>query len=503
MSNAHEFSVSQISRAVKSSIEEQFGHVRVRGEVGRISRPGSGHIYFDLKDDKAVLAAVAWRGVVSRWRFQPEQGLEVIVTGKLTTFPGQSKYQIIVENVEPAGVGALMALLEERRKKLDSEGIFDEDKKRSLPFLPGVIGVVTSPSGAVIRDILHRLKERFPTRVIVWPVRVQGPSSAKEVAAAIRGFNTLPSDGNIARPDLIIVARGGGSIEDLWSFNEEEVVRAIFESSIPLISAIGHETDVSLSDFAADKRAPTPTAAAEIAVPVRAELIGYINDLTGRKYTGVLRNISSLRDRLRAVGSGLSSACDLIAQSRQRLDLAITRLGAALDGARQKKAICLARIAPRLSALLLANLLEERRKKILVVSRRSAVAIFNKTRNSRLQLTPVANRLRPAMALKIKEQGQRLKQSFQLLHSLGYRNVLERGFVLVVGENHQVVKRGKDLKSGDNVILRFADSDKGAIIENAGSKGPGSGAGKSKKLPPGSKSSKIRGKPDDGQTSLF
>jgi len=257
-SNAHEFTVSQISKAVKSSVEEQFGHVRVRGEVGRLSRPGSGHVYFDLKDDKAVLAAVAWKGVASRWKFQPETGLEVIVTGKLTTFPGQSKYQIIVENVEPAGVGALMALLEERRKKLTAEGLFDEDKKQSLPFLPKVIGVVTSPSGAVIRDILHRLEERFPTHVIVWPVRVQGPSSAKEVAAAVEGFNMLPPEGNIARPDLIIVARGGGSIEDLWSFNEEEVVRAISESSIPLISAIGHETDMSLADFAADKRAPTP-----------------------------------------------------------------------------------------------------------------------------------------------------------------------------------------------------------------------------------------------------
>ncbi|MCF6325692.1 MAG: exodeoxyribonuclease VII large subunit [Devosiaceae bacterium] len=499
-SNAHEFTVSQISKAVKSSVEEQFGHVRVRGEVGRLSRPGSGHIYFDLKDDKAVLAAVAWKGVASRWRFQPEQGLEVIVTGKLTTFPGQSKYQIIVENVEPAGVGALMALLEERRKKLTAEGLFDEDKKQSLPFLPMVIGVVTSPSGAVIRDILHRLEERFPTHVIVWPVRVQGPSSAKEVAAAVEGFNMLPPDGNIARPDLIIVARGGGSIEDLWSFNEEEVVRAISESSIPLISAIGHETDMSLADFAADKRAPTPTAAAEIAVPVRAELIGYINDLNSRKYTGTLRNISSLRDRLRAVSAGLPGADDLVAQARQRLDLASTKLSAALNVSRQAKALGLARVAPRLSSRVLKNLLEEHKSRVLAASQRSGVALSNRTQNSRLQMVPVANRLEPAMALKIREKRRELKASFQLLNSLGYRNVLERGFVLVMDKNQQVVKRAKNLSAGDNVTLRFADSERGAIIDN----GDDTPAGSVKKIKkPPVTPQKTHGKPDDGQTSLF
>ncbi|HHG90802.1 MAG TPA: exodeoxyribonuclease VII large subunit, partial [Devosia sp.] len=260
-SNAHEFTVSELSQSVKRAVEDEFGHVRVRGEVGRLSRPGSGHIYFDLKDDKAVISAVAWKGVASRWRFQPEQGLEVIVTGRMTTFPGQSRYQIIVENVEPAGAGALMALLEERRKKLAAEGLFDAQHKQELPYLPRTIGVVTSPSGAVIRDILHRLADRFPTNVIVWPVRVQGETCAPEVAAAVEGFNMLSPEGNIPRPDLIIVARGGGSVEDLWGFNEEAVVRAISESSIPTISAIGHETDSSLADFAADKRAPTPTGA--------------------------------------------------------------------------------------------------------------------------------------------------------------------------------------------------------------------------------------------------
>ncbi|WP_439116576.1 exodeoxyribonuclease VII large subunit, partial [Paracoccus liaowanqingii] len=271
-SNAHEFTVSELSGALKRSIEDQFGRVRVRAEVGRVSRPGSGHLYFDLKDDRAVLAAVTWKGQAARLVQRPEEGMEVIATGRLTTFPGQSKYQMIVDQIEPAGAGALMAMLDRRRKALAAEGLFDEDRKRPLPFLPRVIGVVTSPSGAVIRDILHRLRDRFPTRVLIWPVAVQGEGCAPQVSAAIRGFNALPPDGPVPRPDLIIVARGGGSLEDLWGFNEEAVVRAAADSAIPLISAVGHETDTTLIDFAADRRAPTPTAAAEMAVPVRADL---------------------------------------------------------------------------------------------------------------------------------------------------------------------------------------------------------------------------------------
>ncbi|VAW21024.1 Exodeoxyribonuclease VII large subunit [hydrothermal vent metagenome] len=265
----------------------------------------------------------------------------------------------------------------------------------------------------------------------------------------------------------MIVARGGGSIEDLWSFNEEEVVRAISESSIPLISAIGHETDMSLSDFAADKRAPTPTAAAEIAVPVRAELIGYINDLNGRKYTGALRNISSLRDRLRAVSAGLPGVDDLVAQDRQRLDLAVAKLGAALNAARQTKALGLAKIAPRLSSLVLKNMFEDHKKRILAAGQRSAIALLNRTKNSRLQMMPISNRLGPAITLKIRDKHRELKTSSQLLNSLGYRNVLERGFVLVMDKNQQVVKKAKNLSAGDNVTLRFADSERGAIIEGA------------------------------------
>ena len=273
-SNVVEFSVSEISSALKRTLEDTFGHVRVRGELGRVSRPASGHVYLDLKDDRAVLSGVIWKGTASRMRIQPEQGLEVVATGRITTFAGQSKYQIVIDSLEPAGAGALMALLEERRKKLSAEGLFDEDRKRELPYLPAVIGVVTSPTGAVIRDILHRLSDRFPRHVLVWPVRVQGETSAREVANGIRGFNGFDAGGELPRPDLIIVARGGGSLEDLWGFNEEEVVRAAADSTIPLVSAVGHETDWTLLDYAADWRAPTPTAAAERAVPVRSELAG-------------------------------------------------------------------------------------------------------------------------------------------------------------------------------------------------------------------------------------
>ncbi|MCJ9670323.1 exodeoxyribonuclease VII large subunit, partial [Neorhizobium sp. SHOUNA12B] len=265
--NLTEFSVSELSGSIKRTVENAFDHVRVRGEIsGYRGQHSSGHAYFSLKDDRARIDAVIWKGTFPRIKFRPEEGMEVIATGKITTFPGSSKYQIVIENLEPAGAGALMALLEERRRRLGAEGLFDQSRKRLLPFLPQVIGVVTSPTGAVIRDILHRIADRFPVHVIVWPVKVQGEGSGDEVAAAIRGFNAMAPGGPIKRPDVLIVARGGGSLEDLWSFNDEAVVRAAAESEIPLISAVGHETDWTLIDHAADIRAPTPTGAAEMAV---------------------------------------------------------------------------------------------------------------------------------------------------------------------------------------------------------------------------------------------
>src|SRR5579885_524815 len=282
--NAPEFTVSELSSALKRTVEDNFGHVRVRGDItGFRGAHSSGHCYFALKDENAKIEAVIWKGTHYRMRFKPQEGLEVIATGKLTTYPNSSKYQIVIESLEPAGIGALMALMEERKKKLAAEGLFDEARKQLLPWLPEVIGVVTSPTGAVIRDILHRLEDRFPRRVLVWPVKVQGDGAAEQIAAAIRGFNALPEGGALPRPDLIIVARGGGSLEDLWSFNEEIVVRAAAASMISLISAVGHETDFTLLDFVADWRAPTPTAAAERAVPVRSELMARLADLGMRK----------------------------------------------------------------------------------------------------------------------------------------------------------------------------------------------------------------------------
>src|SRR5262245_5550622 len=300
LANAPEFTVSELSNALKRTVEDAYGHVRVRGEISGFRGPhSSGHCYFALKDESAKIEAVIWKFNHARMRFKPQEGLEVIATGKLTTYPGSSKYQIVIEALEPAGIGALMALMEERKKKLAAEGLFDAARKQELPWLPEVIGVVTSPTGAVIRDILHRLQDRFPRRVLVWPVKVQGEGAAEQGGAARPGVDALPEGGRIPRPDLLIVARGGGSLEDLWSFNEEIVVRAAADSIIPLISAVGHETDITLIDFAADKRAPTPTAAAEIAVPVRAEMIGRIAGLVHRALSCWGRGQESLRTDLR------------------------------------------------------------------------------------------------------------------------------------------------------------------------------------------------------------
>src|SRR6186713_378135 len=329
--NAPEYTVSELSSSLKRTVEDAYAHVRVRGEISGFRGPhSSGHCYFALKDEGAKIEAVIWKFAHARMRFKPQEGLEVIATGKLTTYPGSSKYQIVIESLEPAGIGALMALMEERKRKLAAEGLFDEARKQLLPWLPEVIGVVTSPTGAVIRDILHRLQDRFPRRVLVWPVKVQGEGSAEQVAAAIDGFNALPERGRIRRPDLLIVARGGGSLEDLWSFNEEIVVRAAAGSMIPLISAVGHETDITLIDFASDKRAPTPTAAAEMAVPVRLELLAQVDGLARRKLACWARGLDARRTELRAAARALPAADELLAVPRQKLDALAERLPRAL-----------------------------------------------------------------------------------------------------------------------------------------------------------------------------
>ncbi len=461
-SNAHEFTVSEISGAVKRSIEDQFGRVRVRGEIGRVSRPSSGHLYFDLKDDRAVLAAITWKGQAAKLSHRPEEGMEVIATGRLTTFPGQSKYQMIVDQIEPAGAGALMAMLEKRRKALAAEGLFDEARKRPLPFLPRVIGVVTSPSGAVIRDILHRLRDRFPTRVLIWPVAVQGEGCAPQVAAAIRGFNALPEPGPIPRPDLLIVARGGGSLEDLWGFNEEIVVRAAADSAIPLISAVGHETDTTLIDFAADRRAPTPTAAAEMAVPVRADLATRLAEAGARMVRASALRIDRPRQRLRDLARVLGRPASLTEPARQRFDLWSARLEPALRGLvrtrRQQlqsrpmpaatlrgftaaKRHGLERLATRLDAAS-SRRLERRRDRVESFGHRLDASLARVTATTRRaiatqneRLADLKRRLDAAPKRGIQQRREALLRLDRTRLTLGYTETLKRGFAVVHGPN--------------------------------------------------------------------
>ncbi|MFC0589871.1 exodeoxyribonuclease VII large subunit [Novosphingobium aquiterrae] len=362
--NAAALSVSEISALLKRTVEDRFGFVRVRGELSGVKRAASGHVYLALKDENARLDGVLWRGTAQRLNFQPEDGLEVVATGKLTTYPGRSNYQMVIERMEVAGEGALLALLARTKARLEAEGLFAAARKRPLPYLPDVIGVVTSPTGAVIRDILHRLADRFPSRVLVWPVLVQGQGAAAQVAAAIRGFSALPHIGAIPRPDLVIVARGGGSIEDLWAFNEEAVVRAIAESQIPVISAVGHETDTTLADFAADRRAPTPTAAAEMAVPVREDLAQQIAELALRKRRAVMRPLQLGRERLAARAERIPRLETLFTPQTQKLDDLGERLRRSLGERTMLARGDLQRVGGRLSLPLLSARLDRARDRL-------------------------------------------------------------------------------------------------------------------------------------------
>jgi exodeoxyribonuclease VII large subunit len=362
--NAQPLTISEVSALLKRTVEDRFGFVRLRGELSGVKRAASGHFYCALKDEGAVIDGVMWKGSAARLNFRAEDGLEVIATGKLTTYPGRSKYQIVIDSLELAGEGALLALLEKTRARLAAEGLFAAERKRPLPFLPQVIGVVTSPTGAVIRDILHRLADRFPSHVLVWPVLVQGQGAAEQVAAAVRGFSALEADGPVPRPDVVIVARGGGSIEDLWSFNEEVVVRAIAECSIPVISAVGHETDTTLADYAADRRAPTPTAAAEMAVPVRADLAFTLADLATRQRRAVYRPLELGRERLAARARLLPRPENLLQQQAQKLDDLSERLRRALGDRSAKGRERLAGVAARLSPSLLTRSAAEAQRRL-------------------------------------------------------------------------------------------------------------------------------------------
>jgi len=493
--NAPEFTVSELSSALKRTVEDAYGHVRVRGEISGFRGPhASGHCYFALKDEGAKIEAVIWKTVHGRMRFKPQEGLEVIATGKLTTYPGSSKYQIVIEAIEPAGVGALMALMEERKRKLGAEGLFDESRKQLLPWLPEVIGVVTSPTGAVIRDILHRLQDRFPRRVLVWPVRVQGEGSAEQIAAAIRGFNALPETGRIPRPDLLIIARGGGSLEDLWSFNEEIVVRAAAESMIPLISAVGHETDITLIDFAADKRAPTPTAAAEMAVPVRSELFIEVEGLARRRLLCWRRAHEARRNEFRATARALPASSDLLSIPRQRLDSASASLPRALKANTHAHFRRFASAGARLTVRVLRGQLTQARHRMIVSGERmthSGRALLANRRNrfaglevrlkasklsnaqaqrqsiarNRERVLRLAERARRALATATQRLQARVANNGQLLGALSYRGVLARGFALVRDEQGRAVHTAGSIGPGSRLELEFADGRVGATAD--------------------------------------
>ncbi len=467
-SNIPVFSVSELSARLKRTVEDAFGRVQVRGEISGFKKAASGHLYMSLKDPDAVMDAVCWRGTAGRFRFQPEDGLEVVCTGKLTTYAARSKYQLVIEHMEPAGVGALMALLEERRKQLAAEGIFDADRKQSLPFLPEVVGVVTSPTGAVIRDILHRLADRFPRRVLLWPVLVQGEKAADQVAGAIRAFNRLTPGGDIPRPDVLIVARGGGSIEDLWAFNEEVVVRAAADSQIPLISAVGHETDTTLIDLAADRRAPTPTAAAEMAVPVRSDLVYTVLDLQRRIAGAWSRQLESHRRALVGAERGLRDPRELVAARAQRLDDLSERLATGLTVG-----------------------IERRRGRYLEIAGGLRPATLGRRMAQDSQtLARLAADLQRAGRLVWDACRRRLEEQEKLLKTLSYHGVLERGFAVVREAGGSPLVSAAGAAPGTALDIEFHDGHVAATV--------GSDAGAPTKSAPKPKRKPSKSKPSDG-----
>jgi exodeoxyribonuclease VII large subunit len=505
--NSPEFTVSEISGAIKRVIEGNFGHVRIKGEVGRVSRPRSGHIYLDLKDDRAVISGVIWKGVAARLQTQPEEGMEVVATGRVTTFGGQSKYQIVIEEIKPAGMGALMALLEKRKKQLAAEGLFEAARKRPLPYLPEIIGVVTSPSGAVIRDILHRLRDRFPRKVLVWPVAVQGANCAPEVARAIEGFNALTPGGALPRPDLLIVARGGGSVEDLWGFNEEVVARAAAASQIPLISAVGHETDTTLIDYVSDRRAPTPTAAAELAVPVRHELAAWLEGQGARMQQLVSQGLSGRDQRLRDMGRALPRPESLLEGPRQRLDRAGEKLEPALIAGVQRRRVYLSDRAGALRPATLTQRLRSERQRLGGCAPRLGPALGRAVAARRDRYEALARRFRPAslvqesvrkrealekLSARLGEGGQRqirdwrgrLEALDRLRETLSYKSTLARGYAVVRGDG-AVVTGVAAARAAVRLEIEFADgrlavggkaAGGGAAVGRKGGGGPEQGS---------------------------
>ncbi len=435
------YSVSEFSHVIKKLVETNFSYVRIRGEISRPSFPGSGHVYFTLKDTDGTIAAIIWKYTLPKLSIKPEEGLEVICTGKVTTFSGQSKYQIIVESMEVAGEGALLKMLEDRRKKLLKEGLFNQEFKKPIPYLPKIIGVITSPSGAVIRDILHRLSDRFPSHVYLWPVAVQGEGSAKQISNAIDKFNKFTDETTIKKPDLLIVARGGGSLEDLWSFNEEIVVRSVFKSSIPVISAVGHETDTTLIDFVSDLRAPTPSAAAEKAVPVRNELIARIDELNFRFKTSFNNKLNNNKDRLNSLIKLLGKPDQIFENKTQKLDFIY-----------------------RDFENLFKDIFVEKKNKITQQVQRLTppkVLISNLVSKQQLLETKFQNYLQNI----INRKEVKLNSLDKLLEASSFNRVLDRGFSLVMNNKGKPIKLSSEAPKNANVKIKFSDKIRTAQLD--------------------------------------
>ena len=473
--NAPDYSVSELSGAIKRAVEDNFERVRVRGEISGYRGPhSSGHCYFALKDQNAKIEAVIWKGTFGRLKFRPEEGMEVFATGKVTTFAGKSSYQIVVDQLEPAGVGALLAQLEARKKALAAEGLFDEARKRPLPFLPRVIGVITSPTGAVIRDIIHRIEDRFSRHVLVWPVRVQGETSAAEVSAAIAGFNTLIPGGSPPRPDVLIVARGGGSLEDLWGFNEEIVARAGAASDIPLISAVGHETDWTLIDFVSDRRAPTPTGAAEFSVPVRNELVAQTRQAGARLGGGLLRLLERRRTELRSAARALPGPESLVGAQRQRLDFSGSKLPGALRTGLQRREIALGLAARRLGVQSpharmgrLRERLDGYGARLKAAFRTGLERDAQKLRTDRDRLARLGERPPRALLIMIERRRQTVATLSSLLNTLGYRQVLARGYAIIRDEAGAPLRLAGEIGVGMKLDIGLSDGHVSAVAVSA------------------------------------
>ena len=433
--NARPYSVSELAFALKRTLEDAYGFVRLRGELSKVTHHSNGHVYLTLKDERAAIDGVVWKSQVRALSIRPEQGLEVVVTGKITAYPAGSRYQIVIETMEAAGMGALLAQLERVKAKLAAEGLFAPERKRPLPSMPSVVGVITSPTGAVIRDILHRIRDRWPCRVVVWPVVVQGDQAAAQVAAAIRGFCTLDPAGPVGRPEVLIVARGGGSVEDLWPFNDEALARTVAECAIPLISAVGHETDTTLIDFVSDRRAPTPTAAAEIATPVLAELRAAIGDLGARMHRCGGRVVEDRRARVAHAERALRRVPDLVELAAQRFNIISGRLESALA----RNAAAHERDLVRVSARLMPALLQ----------RPQAV--------HKQRLDAVAVRLEPAARRRLERAGERISALSSLFAAVDPERPLQRGFARVTRADGSIVRAGGALASGEEVAIKFGD----------------------------------------------